>query len=325
MQESAGISDPVGTGETRIVTARQADRARVMEFRLPASAEGGLQIQLRGPLVGAQVSLRDPEGRVRVTPAEVRYTRAQELNNPEHGDLAVLPRISCLASGTWQIVVVDQPAAGLTYAAVTVAPRYRIAMHLTGRVFHVNQPVFVQVQARQFGVPTETQPDSIEVRHLGSDQVTEVALRPQQEVTGIAGADPGTAPLMGAWRPQRQGKHELRAALRDAGEPVAETVRRVEVQQAPIRLVSVGQANHQPPVTLPMEVEVRTAGHYTFSVTYQAEDGSQHLATGNWTLERGARRLALGLDHRVKSVRRLDISWLTKERLLLVVREARLP
>lgn len=310
----------IEAGSTRILSADTATNIGTVKFALPNDTDARLQIQIRGPLMGSDVTLTAPSGRVRVTPDEVKVIPSAELGNPRLGDLAELPHILEPEGGTWRLEIDQLSQEKAIFAFITLAAGHQVTLYTDGSVFSVAQPVLVQVNVIELGGVSDMQPAAIQVRHLEQDRVTEVPLRPQQELIGVASAG-RTPTLLAVWHPTRTGAFELRVELRSNGNTVAEASRTVNVVAAPIRVLAVRPPSSANRGSAHIAVEVRTSGRYTFEVTYTDRSGRQHQDFGTWRLDQGKTRVAVPLDEEADNLRQVAISLLKDGQSSLVIRE----
>lgn len=303
-------------GSTRVLTVHTA----TVRFTIPDDTGARLQIGLRGPLVGSEVTLTDPPGRVRVTPNEVQVTPSAELGNPRLGDLADLPHILEPEGGTWRLEIDELPQGKTVFAFISLAAHHQVTLYTDGSVFSVGQPVLVQVQAIELGGVSDIQPAAIQVRQLEQDRVTEVPLRPQQEVIGWASAA-RIPTLLAVWRPVRTGAHELQVELRSDGRTVVEATRTVNVIEAPIHLLTIQPSSATNRASARITVDVHVPALYTFTVTYTDGNGRQREANGTWQLDQGETQVAVPLKGSVESLQRMDIAQTKDGQFSLVVRK----
>ena len=140
-------------------------------FQVAAIDEGRLQIQLRVPLASVRVTLIDPANRLAVSPDDSRtIVQAGAITQqPELGDLFILPEQKDQIPGLWRLRLTHSPAAGTERITVTIAlfERFQLNIISSGKHFHAGEEALLSVLVTDYGQSVAELSPSIEVRANG--------------------------------------------------------------------------------------------------------------------------------------------------------------
>ncbi len=154
-----------------IVTLGVGMTSTEIPFQVAAIDEGRLQVQLRVPLAGARVALIDPANRLAVSPDDSKtIVQAGAITQqPQLGDLFILPEQQDPTPGLWRLRLIHSPAAGTERITVTIAlfERFQLNMISSGKHFYTGEEALLSVLATDYGQPVAKLSPSIEVRTNG--------------------------------------------------------------------------------------------------------------------------------------------------------------
>ncbi len=284
---------------------REGSTATAITLRVPEIGPGILKIQIRIQTAVTEVALAGPDGSSQTFKrSSLIVQSAEEMRDPQGGDLVLLPEIRDPAAGIWTVTIGHMPVRSGAGAIVTATLLRRHQLTLVkgnrGASF-AGEPVILYILATDYGRPAKAFTPEIQVETPG-----------EVRSAGASGHVSGPRLLDGSgiheavYIPPRAGTYRFTVTgkfLDDGRETMGTAVLEVEVLPAEAELQRVDVRRYAESGRCLRRAEfapvlsVRSPGTYVVSLTLASDDGKHMELTDMRDISgRGEFRLALSAE-----------------------------